>query len=569
MCRIVTMSLRISWANFPTNVRLGIAAMIFVAAGTVLLFVVNLVFAQRIIRAQHPHWGWNRAFDGFFRAVVVLIVVTLLMLIAVTIQSFYTLNENTHRIDRDIQLYGSTFYTVVAFLPIPLVVVGLVIPRHVRVDKFGNGRFRIKIGMLLTASFLLTLGAAWRTGTSFAPLAPRTQSPWYFHKAFFYVFDFTVEILVVYLYALVRVDRRFHVPNGARGPGSYSQVNLADPKREISEKRQTGQVVPPSHYNDYDQAHLPSTLRIYSEEELFDDSMTLAETLQYNSSSLELDRVSGRWLLKRQSQQSLYSGQSIRSTQRSMYSHPSQHSAASIYSPMNPYQTAIGSRSSDATHVYSDMNITRPPSVPAGGVKWETVSLPRSRAPSYTEKYDSEAASLAGDSISRYSYSAPIPPVPPSHAMAKEQMRPGSVGSRTKSPAYSSAAGGISAPRSRASEKSLKDLDLEKTHVLDAEYAASQGGHSRKSSWRSGLEKELRLSESNDDMTDDKRPFAEPRRSLTSEARRSLTSVREAYEEIEEDVPPVPRLPTPTQSEEERRRKEESDENWPLKNELE
>ncbi|KAF2097805.1 hypothetical protein NA57DRAFT_66391 [Rhizodiscina lignyota] len=221
MCRIVTMALRIAWATQQHNVKLGIAAMIFVAAGTVLLYIINLLFAQRIIRAQHPNWGWHRAFDGGFRVIVIVIIVTLIMLITVTVQSFYTLSERKHNIDRDIQLYGSTFYTFVAFLPILLVIIGLLIPRRIRVEKFGSGRFRTKIFTLLLASFLLTLGAAWRCGTAFAPLVPRTQSPWYFSKACFYVFDFGVEAVVVFLYIFVRVDRRFHIPDGAKGLGAY------------------------------------------------------------------------------------------------------------------------------------------------------------------------------------------------------------------------------------------------------------------------------------------------------------------------------------------------------------
>jgi hypothetical protein len=43
------------------------------------------------------------------------------------------------------------------------------------------------------------------------------------------MFNFGVEILTVYLYAIMRVDRRFHIPDGARGPGSYER------QQELSE----------------------------------------------------------------------------------------------------------------------------------------------------------------------------------------------------------------------------------------------------------------------------------------------------------------------------------------------
>ena len=86
------------------------------------------------------------------------------MLITSVVQSFYTLNKNTKRIDRSIQLYGQTYYTIISFLPILLVIGGLVLPRATRVEKFGSGRFRSKIAILLAASVLLCLGAAFRCG---------------------------------------------------------------------------------------------------------------------------------------------------------------------------------------------------------------------------------------------------------------------------------------------------------------------------------------------------------------------------------------------------------------------
>lgn len=228
MARIVSCILRIVWATRPTNIRLGIAAQVFVAAGIVLIFVINIIFAQRITRAAHPHSGWHPAFSRFFIAIYVLVVVSLIMLIISVVQSFYTLNNNTRRIDRDIQLYGQTLFAVVSFLPIPVVVGGLIVPRKTRIEKFGSGRWRSKVYILLAASFLLCLGATFRVGTSYKKLRPQNNPAWYHHKACFYIFNFTVEIITVYLYILVRVDKRFHVPDGSRGTGDYSGRNLQE-----------------------------------------------------------------------------------------------------------------------------------------------------------------------------------------------------------------------------------------------------------------------------------------------------------------------------------------------------
>lgn len=224
MSRLMTMVLRIVWAAYPHNPKIAIAANVFVAAGVVLLFIINLLFAQRILRACHPNSGWHPILHYIFMAIYVIIVLSLISLIVSVVQANYTLNLNTKRIDRDIQLYGGTFYAVISFLPILLVVGGLVIPRKTRVEKFGSGRFRHKIAILLVSTTLLCLGATFRVGVNYAGGSrPRDDPAGYQSKACFYIFNFTVEIIVIYLYVIVRVDKRFWVPNKSHGPGDYSR----------------------------------------------------------------------------------------------------------------------------------------------------------------------------------------------------------------------------------------------------------------------------------------------------------------------------------------------------------
>ncbi|KAI9809950.1 MAG: hypothetical protein M1825_000383 [Sarcosagium campestre] len=227
MARTITCVLRIAWSKHPTHIPLAIASQVFTAAGVVLIFVINLIFTQRIMRAAHPHFGWHKLANQLLHAYYISIVVTLIMLIVCTVQPFYTLNLNTHRIDRDVQLYGQTYFTIAAFLPVVLVTIGLLTPRAPHVDKFGEGRFRSKIRILLLAAALLTLGAAFRTGINYKTPRPRADPAWYHSRACFYVFNFAIEIAVVALYAILRVDLRFFVPNGARGPGAYSANKVA------------------------------------------------------------------------------------------------------------------------------------------------------------------------------------------------------------------------------------------------------------------------------------------------------------------------------------------------------
>ncbi|KAL6923761.1 hypothetical protein ACHAPO_007982 [Fusarium lateritium] len=221
MARITANVLRIAWASNPTNSSLAIAANVFTNAGVVLLFVVNLIFAQRILRAYHPHVGWSKPASLVFKFLYFSIAASLIMLITAVVYNFFTLNPHTKQQLRDIQLTGSTFLAILAFLPLPIVGLCFVLPRKTAMDKFGQGRMRTKIQLLVFTTVLLTLGAAFRTGVSYK-VRPANDPAWYHSKACYYCFNYVIEIIVVFSYALSRFDRRFHIPDGSHAPGDYS-----------------------------------------------------------------------------------------------------------------------------------------------------------------------------------------------------------------------------------------------------------------------------------------------------------------------------------------------------------
>jgi hypothetical protein len=232
MARIVTCIMRIVWACYAHNVKIAIAAQIFASAGVLVLLLINLIFAQRVVRAVHPRFGWHKAFHFVFLALYVLIFLMLATTITATVQSFYTLNPNTHRIDLDIQRAAATYFMVISFLPLPMVFTSLAVPRTTRLQKFGSGRWRSKLWVLLTAATLLCLGATFRCGTQFKTPRPINNPAWYQNKWCFYVFYFTVEIVVVYLYIALRVDQLFYVPDGSKGPGDYVRDGFGDQEKK-------------------------------------------------------------------------------------------------------------------------------------------------------------------------------------------------------------------------------------------------------------------------------------------------------------------------------------------------
>ncbi|KAK1773941.1 hypothetical protein QBC45DRAFT_61178 [Copromyces sp. CBS 386.78] len=221
MARVVACATRIAWALHPDDENLAIASQIFVAAGVLLLFITNLVFAQRMIRAYHRFFGWSPGVTRLFRGLFASIVAVLVMVVTVTIQSFFTLNRRTHRVDKGIQLFCGVYLAVIAFLPIPLVLAAALVPRRTPIDRFGVGHFRTKFGLLTFTSVLLATGAIFRAATNFV-VRPLNNPAWPQTKAAFYCFNFGIELVVVITYLLSRFDRRFHIPDGSSAPGHYS-----------------------------------------------------------------------------------------------------------------------------------------------------------------------------------------------------------------------------------------------------------------------------------------------------------------------------------------------------------
>ncbi|KAK4246445.1 hypothetical protein C7999DRAFT_42133 [Corynascus novoguineensis] len=256
--RTVALALRIAWAAEsgdpgdvrdpprPTVVRLAVAAQIFTAAGVLLLFVTNLVFAQRIVRAYHPFFGWSKPASALFWALFASAVIVLILVVTVTVQGFFIApppppgsegaaaaaaaadggdDAKKREVVRKVQLVCATYLAVYAFLPVPLVTLAAAVPRRTRIDKFGEGHFRTKFALLTFTATLLAAGATFRAVVAFYP-RPVDRPAWFHGRACYYCFNYGVELIVVFTYALSRFDRRFHIPDGSSAPGHYSRAEL-------------------------------------------------------------------------------------------------------------------------------------------------------------------------------------------------------------------------------------------------------------------------------------------------------------------------------------------------------
>ncbi|KAI0593037.1 hypothetical protein F4775DRAFT_587121 [Biscogniauxia sp. FL1348] len=204
---------------FPSAANFGfcMTRIIFVAAGVVILFILNIIYAQRILRSIHPAVGWSRPFSRALLIVYVLIILTLVIVITTTVQSFYTLDTYTRLVDVDLIRYGVSVFATVASLPFAIITYVVLAPRRIDFveDHFRKGTWRRKSLIVMTAAVFLSLGTWFRAGVDYQGSRPITNPAWYHSKACFYVFNFTVKSIVIYIYLLSRADLLFYVPDGS------------------------------------------------------------------------------------------------------------------------------------------------------------------------------------------------------------------------------------------------------------------------------------------------------------------------------------------------------------------
>ena len=222
MARVVTCCLRIAWATNQHNVSLAIAAMIFVNAGILIVYIINIIFAQRILRAKQPKLGWDRRVKVFFIAVYFLIGTALVLVIVLTVMSFFTLDPTILSEAKWIQRGAILHLLIVTVLPLILLGLAYGLPRSEHTESFGEGSLNAKAIILVIGSCLCVIIAGFKVGVNWSAPRPITDPAWYDSKAAFYVFNFTLEIVILTLYTASRVDRRFHVPNGSSKRRTYA-----------------------------------------------------------------------------------------------------------------------------------------------------------------------------------------------------------------------------------------------------------------------------------------------------------------------------------------------------------
>ncbi|KAJ0162851.1 hypothetical protein CTA2_3923 [Colletotrichum tanaceti] len=220
MVRIVTCLFRVVWSLVTTR-GVVLMAQITENGGAVALFAVNIFFAQRLVRSIHPKWGWATGFGQLIFILVITIPVVVIFNVTTAIVSFLSAgNADRLEVTEDLLMLETSWITSLAIFPIIVVSASLSIPGP-KPERFGSGSQRVKVALLYFASVLLITGQSIRMYSVFAKEPPGTTN-FAYSKEVFYTTGFAFELVVVGLYALFRVDLRFHIPNGSSGPGDYS-----------------------------------------------------------------------------------------------------------------------------------------------------------------------------------------------------------------------------------------------------------------------------------------------------------------------------------------------------------
>ena len=236
MSRIGTCVLRIAWATRPTNAQIAIAAQIFTNAGILIIYIIVLLLSQRVLRATQPRIGWNKLLSPAFKTLYVFLFCALALVVVFTVFSFYTLDRNILSAAIWIQRGALTYMLVFNLTSMVMLALAILLPPSNERETFGEGSMMSKEIILAVAITLCTFIAGFRAGTTWEVPRPASNPAWYHHKAAFYVINFTFEIIIVYMFAITRFDRRFWIPNGSWRPGDYSRSMDFSAKRSIEKE---------------------------------------------------------------------------------------------------------------------------------------------------------------------------------------------------------------------------------------------------------------------------------------------------------------------------------------------
>ncbi|KAK3367900.1 hypothetical protein B0H63DRAFT_489971 [Podospora didyma] len=241
IARIAALGTRIAWACHPSNLSITIVANILTAAGFIIIIIANLFFARRVVRDYTLFGDHRKILRRTCRFLVFCVIACLAMLVSAAAESFFKHSLHSLGEMKKIILFAATLLTVIAFLPLPLVGVLVYLPAFRDSDGIARDgpRFEARMQLLVATTLLVTLEAGFRCGVTY-DARDVNQPGWFHHKACLYCLVFLLDTVLVFLYALARIDPRV-VFQAARKESLGSEVggNMEQRKRKFIDRVNT------------------------------------------------------------------------------------------------------------------------------------------------------------------------------------------------------------------------------------------------------------------------------------------------------------------------------------------
>lgn len=208
--RVLTCVMRITWTFKLASVRLAVASQIFLQAGVLLLYLLNLILAERVWLDRQPGARTRLGLRVVLSMLSALTVSALIMVITSIIVSVYTLNQTSISTCRNIQRAGATYFLILATIPLAMLAMASVSSSPFSNKHHGGlHKKNSKISVTVISSIFCVLNAGFKAGVVWAPPRSLFDPAWYHSRACLYVFVFSTEVLVLALLYATRAELRF------------------------------------------------------------------------------------------------------------------------------------------------------------------------------------------------------------------------------------------------------------------------------------------------------------------------------------------------------------------------
>ena len=125
------------------------------------------------------------------------------------VDSYHVHTETVARQGRSVQLAAFTILTVLAFSPVIAIGIGHVFRDPEKLATVQERRrYKARVGLLVMSALLMTLDVGFECGVAYKH-RPVEHPAWWHHRAALYLSDYLLELLMVWVFAVARLDGRF------------------------------------------------------------------------------------------------------------------------------------------------------------------------------------------------------------------------------------------------------------------------------------------------------------------------------------------------------------------------